>query len=231
MDIVVKGRNVEVPEHFRVHVAEKLTRSERYDPKIIRVDVELSHETNRRQSKTCQRVQITLASRGPAVRAEASADSFYAALDAAVTKLENRLRRSADRRHDHQHGRTPITAVAATPEEILGGATLGSPATNGAATAVLEDEDVAGAWVDGSANGAAEADDRDPRRLLGRRGRRRSGPGGPGQGSSRRTDHRGPGVVPDGTRRPRLLPVQRCRHAIWPPSSTGARASTTGCCG
>ena len=74
MDIVVKGRNVEVPEHFRVHVAEKLTRSERYDPKIIRVDVELSHETNRRQSKTCQRVQITLASRGPAIRAEASRD-------------------------------------------------------------------------------------------------------------------------------------------------------------
>jgi ribosomal subunit interface protein len=158
VDIVVKGRNVEVPEHLRVHVAEKLTRSERYDSKIIRVDVELSHQTNRRQSKTCQRVQITLASRGPAVRAEASADSFYAALDSAVTKLENRLRRSADRRHDHQHGRTPITAVAATPEEILGGAKLGSPATNGAATAVLEDEDVAGAWVDDSSNGAAEAD-------------------------------------------------------------------------
>ncbi len=148
MDIVVKGRNVEVPEHFRVHVAEKLNRSERYDPKIIRVDVELSHETNRRQSKTCQRVQITLASKGPAVRAEATADSFYAALDAAVTKLENRLRRSADRRHDHQHGRTPITAIAATPEEILGGA---APVLNGTATAVLEGQHVAGAWLNDSA--------------------------------------------------------------------------------
>jgi len=157
VDIVVKGRNVEVPEHFRVHVAEKLTRSERYDPKIIRVDVELSHETNRRQSKTCQRVQITLASRGPAVRAEASADSFYAALDSAVTKLENRLRRSADRRHDHQHGRTPITAIAATPEEILGAAPLGTALTNGSATstAVL-DEDISGAWVNGSADAETE---------------------------------------------------------------------------
>ncbi len=152
MDIVVKGRNVEVPEHFRVHVAEKLTRSERYDPKIIRVDVELSHETNRRQSKTCQRVQITLASKGPAVRAEATADSFYAALDAAVTKLENRLRRSADRRHDHQHGRTPITAIAATPEEILGGT---APVHSGTTTAVLEGQHVAGAWLN-SAAGAAE---------------------------------------------------------------------------
>jgi ribosomal subunit interface protein len=148
VDIVVKGRNVEVPEHFRVHVAEKLNRSERYDPKIIRVDVELSHETNRRQSKTCQRVQITLASKGPAVRAEATADSFYAALDAAVTTLENRLRRSADRRHDHQHGRTPITAIAATPEEILGGA---APVLNGTATAVLEGQHVAGAWLNDSA--------------------------------------------------------------------------------
>ncbi len=112
MDIVVKGRNVEVPEHFRTHVAEKLARSERYDPKIIRVDVELSHESNRRLSKTCQRVQITLASRGPAVRAEASADTFYSALDAAVDKLEARLRRSADIRHHKQHARTPISVVA-----------------------------------------------------------------------------------------------------------------------
>lgn len=141
MDIVVKGRNVEVPEHFRVHVAEKLARSERYDPKIIRVDVELSHETNRRQHKTCQRVQITVASRGPAVRAEASADNFYAALDAAVTKVETRLHRLHDRRRDRLHGRTPITAVAASPEEILGAEAF---APNGAVgTAVLEDEPAA----------------------------------------------------------------------------------------
>jgi ribosomal subunit interface protein len=137
VDIVVKGRNVEVPDHFRVHVAEKLTRAERYDPKIIRVDVELSHETNRRQSKTCQRVQITLASRGPAVRAEASADSFYAALDAAVTKLEARLRRAADRRHHRHHERTPIAAVATGADELLDGG------VNGNAAAAVESAAVA----------------------------------------------------------------------------------------
>ncbi len=161
MDIVVKGRNVEVPEHFRVHVAEKLTRSERYDPKIIRVDVELSHETNRRQSKTCQRVQITLASRGPAIRAEASAETFYAALDAAVTKLETRLRRSADRRHDRQHGRTPIAAVATTPEEILGDEAL--PVARAlTSTAVLDGAPDDAAAPDGRRNGAvADVDDED----------------------------------------------------------------------
>lgn len=98
MEIVVTGRNVEVPDHFRVHVAEKVARLERYDHKIVGLEVELFHEKNRRQLKSCQRVEITGRGCGPVARAEASAADFYAALDAAVQKLEARLRRSHDRR-------------------------------------------------------------------------------------------------------------------------------------
>lgn len=113
MEIVVTGRNVEVPEHFKVHASEKLARAERYDPKLARVEVELAHESNPRQSKTKQRVQLTVAGRGPAVRAEASAETFYAALDLAVDKLERRLSKAHDRRLDRVTGRTPIGEVAA----------------------------------------------------------------------------------------------------------------------
>ncbi|MFR9806670.1 ribosome hibernation-promoting factor, HPF/YfiA family [Pseudonocardia sp. RS010] len=98
MEIVVTGRNVEVPDHFRVHVEEKLSRLERYDHKIVGMEVELFHEPNRRQAKICQRVEITGRGRGPAIRSEACAQDFYAALDCAVSKLESRLRRSHDRR-------------------------------------------------------------------------------------------------------------------------------------
>jgi ribosomal subunit interface protein len=98
VEIVVTGRNVEVPDHFRVHVAEKLARLERYDHKIVGMEVELFHEPNRRQLKSCQRVEITGRGCGPIARAEACAQDFYAALDAAVAKLEARLRRSHDRR-------------------------------------------------------------------------------------------------------------------------------------
>jgi ribosomal subunit interface protein len=120
MDIVVKGRNVEVPDHYRVHVEEKLTRLERYDRKVIRFDVELFHEPNRRQSKNCQRVEITGKGRGPAVRAEACAGDFYAALDAAVTKLENRLRRLHDRRRVHygRRGRTSVAEATAPAADL-----------------------------------------------------------------------------------------------------------------
>lgn len=114
MELVVKGRNVEVPDHYRVHVADKLAKIERYDHKLIRVDVELFHERNPRQSDHCQRIEITCISRGPVIRAEACAKDFYSALDAAITKLDARLRRAADRRRVHRGRHAPLSVAAAT---------------------------------------------------------------------------------------------------------------------
>jgi ribosomal subunit interface protein len=114
VDIVVKGRNVEVPEHFREHVAEKLSPSERLDARVFRLDVELAHERNPRQSSQCQRVEITCHSKGPVIRAEACAADFYAALDAATLKLEARLRKSHDRRRVHHGSKNPPSVAEAT---------------------------------------------------------------------------------------------------------------------
>ncbi len=114
MDIVVKGRNVEVPDHYREHVGQKLAPSERLDSRVIRFDVELAHEKNPRQSDRCQRVEITCYSKGPVIRAEACAADFYAALDAAVLKLEARLRKAHDRRRVHHGRHTPASVAEAT---------------------------------------------------------------------------------------------------------------------
>ena len=113
-EVVVKGRNVEIPDHFRTYVAEKLARLERFDRTIYLFDVELDHERNRRQRKNCQHVEITARGRGPVARGEACADSFYAALESAVSKLENRLRRSKDRRKIHYGDKTPVSLAEAT---------------------------------------------------------------------------------------------------------------------
>ncbi|MDP9094698.1 MAG: ribosome-associated translation inhibitor RaiA [Actinomycetota bacterium] len=121
MEIVVRGRNVVVPDHFRQHVAEKLAKVERYDHKIIRTDVELQHERNPRQTGRCQHVEITCRTRGPVVRSEACAEDFYKALDLAVERLERRFRQAADRRRVHHGRRTPpsIAAVAADSSVLL----------------------------------------------------------------------------------------------------------------
>ena len=101
MDIVVKGRKTEVPERFRKHVAEKLKldKIQKLDGKVISLDVEVSKEPNPRQADRSDRVEITLRSRGPVIRAEAAAGDPYAALDLAAGKLEARLRKQHDKRY------------------------------------------------------------------------------------------------------------------------------------
>jgi ribosomal subunit interface protein len=136
-EVVVKGRNVEIPDHFRIYVAQKLARLERFDRTIYLFDVELDHERNRRQRKNCQHVEITARGRGPVVRGEACADSFYAALESAVCKLESRLRRSKDRRKIHYGDKTPVSVAEATavvPTDDLAEADHSpAPAADGAA--------------------------------------------------------------------------------------------------
>ncbi|GAA3177293.1 MULTISPECIES: ribosome hibernation-promoting factor, HPF/YfiA family [Streptomyces] len=115
MDIVVKGRKTEVPERFRKHVAEKLKldKVQKLDGKVISLDVEVSKEPNPRQADRSDRVEITLRSRGPVVRAEAAAGDPYAALDLATAKLEARLRKQHDKRFSRRgSGRIPASDVA-----------------------------------------------------------------------------------------------------------------------
>ena len=104
MDIIFKGRHTDVQERFRSYASAKITRITKLTHKAIRVDVEVSAERNPRQSGRRERVELTILSRGPTIRAEAAADDRFAALDRALAKLEERLRRSGDRRKEARHG-------------------------------------------------------------------------------------------------------------------------------
>lgn len=119
MEIVVTGRHTEVPEKFRLHAVEKLAKLDLLAPQAQRIDVEVTHERNPRQAESAERVELTVVDKGPVIRAEACADDRYAALDLALAKLQERLRRSRDRRKDH-HGNVtvpPVDVRPAPPEE------------------------------------------------------------------------------------------------------------------
>ncbi|TMR98235.1 ribosome hibernation-promoting factor, HPF/YfiA family [Nonomuraea basaltis] len=122
MDIIVKGRHTGVSDRFRDHVTTKLARIERLDNKLIRVDVEVSKERNPRLANQRERVELTIHSRGPAIRAEASADDRFTALDIALDKLEGRLRRLADRRKVHHGSHCPpsVAEITATVPDVAG---------------------------------------------------------------------------------------------------------------
>jgi ribosomal subunit interface protein len=116
MEIVVAGRHTEVLPKYRAHLEQKLAKVEQLAPRAQRIDVLVSHETNPRQAGTCERVELTVIDKGPVIRAEAVADDRYAALDLALAKLLERLRRTRDRRKDHRN-HTPLTPVDVRPPE------------------------------------------------------------------------------------------------------------------
>src|SRR5690242_7327727 len=144
MEVTFKGRHTTVPERFRRHAATKLAKLEKLDQRAMRIDVEVSTERNPRQSDHSERVELTIRSRGPAIRAEAAADDRYAALDLAFAKLESRLRRAADRR------KVKDTVSVRSPGVLAGAAVTGPPdgqpppAANGVArprTGIVDDLD------------------------------------------------------------------------------------------
>jgi ribosomal subunit interface protein len=114
VEIVVTGRHVQVSERFRRHLDEKLAKVPQLAPRVQRLDVVVTHEVNKRQSKASDRVEITCHVKGPVVRAEACADDMYGALDVAMDKLLERLRRDHDRRRVHRGRHVPESVAKAT---------------------------------------------------------------------------------------------------------------------
>jgi ribosomal subunit interface protein len=113
VEIVVKSRHMELTDRYRRHVEEKLSRLEKHDHRIIRVEVEVDKERNPRQADRAVRLELTAFSKGPVIRAEAAAEDKMAALDLAVDKMATQMRRAADRRRVHRGRHTPVSVAEA----------------------------------------------------------------------------------------------------------------------
>ena len=111
MEIVVTGRHVQIPDRFREQLDERLAKVPSLAPKVHRVDVVVTHE---KVAKGSERVEITCHAKGPVIRAEACQDDKFAALDAAVDKLMDRLRRVHDKRRVSRGRRLPESVAQAT---------------------------------------------------------------------------------------------------------------------
>ena len=144
MEIIVRGRHTTVPPRFRQHAAAKLAKLEKLDQKAVRIDVEVSKERNPRQSDRRERVELTIRSRGPAIRAEAAADDRYTALDLAFAKLESRLRRASDRRKINKTDNVTLRSPALVTDAAAVPAAAPARNSNGAArprAGELDDQD------------------------------------------------------------------------------------------
>ena len=126
MEVVVTGRHIELSDRFRSHVTEKLSRLEKHDHRIMRVQVEVESERNPRQHDRAIKVELTAFSKGPVIRAEAAAEDKMGALDIALDKMASQMRKAADRRRVHR-GRPP----ASVGETLAGMETVAPAADRG----------------------------------------------------------------------------------------------------
>ena len=106
MDIIVRGRHIELSQRFRDHVTEKVAKLDRFGVPLASIDVKVTKEQNPRLAERAFDVELTCrGGAGAVIRAEAASADQYAALELAYDRLEERLRRAADRRRSaRRHG-------------------------------------------------------------------------------------------------------------------------------
>lgn len=100
METSIVGVGVGITDRFRSVVEEKAVRIEHLAPRAQRVDVKVTHRAYHNGRLEDDTVELTLTGKGPIVRAEATDGDKFAALDLAVDKLCEQLRRAKDKRVD-----------------------------------------------------------------------------------------------------------------------------------
>lgn len=114
MDVVVKSRNATVGGRLRATAQARSERLAKLDGRADRFEVQVREERSCRQPAHRVRVELTCRSRGAAHRAMAAAADAVGAFGLAADKLEQQMRRAADRRRVHHGTRTPQSVAHAT---------------------------------------------------------------------------------------------------------------------
>ncbi|MDY5128585.1 ribosome-associated translation inhibitor RaiA [Actinotignum urinale] len=118
MDIIVKGRNTEISDRFRTHLEDKLAKVEQFAPFAQSVEVEVQKENNPARAEASKKIELTVIDKGPVIRAEAAAADQYSALDLALGKLIERLRRTRDRKKAHGRGQKVAEPFNLTVDDL-----------------------------------------------------------------------------------------------------------------
>ncbi len=117
MQMIVKGRNINVTEPLREYAVEKVTKVTRYFDRIIKTEIVMSVEKNPKIQEN-QVVEVTIHSSWPLIRAKESSNDMYQAIDLVTDKLERRIKQMKAKVIDRaQHGGNHLKVPVAPPQE------------------------------------------------------------------------------------------------------------------
>ncbi len=120
MQLVVKGKNMEVNDRLKEFVERKITRLQRVLPDIAEAEVELSSAKTKRAGMQYV-VEVTLKANGALIRGEQSADDAYTAMDAVLNKIDRQVARYKTKRFgafNKGAAEARSSVIAATQGEI-----------------------------------------------------------------------------------------------------------------
>jgi putative sigma-54 modulation protein len=121
MQLIIKGRNMEVNDRLKEYVDKKLGKMDRYLPDINEIRVELAEEKSRKNSER-EVVQVTMRSNGTLLRAEERNSDIYSAIDAVADKLHGQIARYKGKRR-RKIERAQVARIEAEEVEAIAVAT------------------------------------------------------------------------------------------------------------
>jgi putative sigma-54 modulation protein len=93
IEVEVYGRSMEVTDRIQDYVTKKVSKLDRFLPGIDEARVDLAYVKSARSAADRQVAQITVRGKGYILRAEERADDIFAAVDAALEKMQRRIER------------------------------------------------------------------------------------------------------------------------------------------
>ena len=103
MELMIKGKNVEITDRLRDYVEKKIGKLDRYLPSITEAWVELSTE-GARAAQDRQVCQVTVRSNGTILRAEERSDDIFTAIDTVLDKMYRQIARYKGKRKNRWRG-------------------------------------------------------------------------------------------------------------------------------
>ena len=117
MQVIVKGKNIEITDALRQYALDKVSRVEKYLDRIMKTEIEMSVERNPKIQDN-QVVEVTIFTTGPVIRAKETATDMYQAIDLVSNKLERQARRVKKKMIDRSHhAKNPFKRAAPVIEE------------------------------------------------------------------------------------------------------------------
>ena len=118
LDVEINGRSLDVTERIRDYATKKVTRLDRYLPGIEEARVDLSFVKSARSATDRQVAQITVRGKGFLLRSEERSDDIFAALDAALDKMQRRIERYKGKHYRGRgDGKSAAEAVSQPSED------------------------------------------------------------------------------------------------------------------